>query len=261
MRRPYLSLEWSQRSDRDEVLKLIEQQCGGKCRVSGAYTTLKVFGAPAVQLLNRMEKYLVIKRHYARVVLELLGKPHKVELAQAYLKAQRRVRSDPLPNFPSRKWAAGYFDGDGCFSTRIGKSRTSATVVAEIVASEYDREGLDLLHKAFGGTIANLSDRPHLAKWTLQMPPSKAKEILGHFGKYMIVKKAQADFILGCAQMGHYRDGGSISAALKQLKAQPHRLSEPNAALLLAGVRDVPDEEILDRKRCAMSHARSLRKR
>lgn len=265
VRRPYLALEFSQRSDRDEVLREIQRTFGGKLdeNVRGPYSKLVIFGSQAVQVLNRIRKHLVIKRNYAEAVLGLLGEPRKVELAQAYLKSQRRVRSLPLPNYPSRKWAAGYFDGDGSISVRTQKGRTAAAVYFEVACSDYDSEGVEILQKAFGGTV-NVMDasRKHLRKWTLSVPPSKLKEIHRHFGQYLIVKKSQFDFLMGCAQMGHFRDGSSISAGVKQLKAQPHRLSEPNVtADLLANVRDVPDEEVLGRKRVAMATARAARKR
>jgi ribosomal protein S14 len=58
-----------------------------------------------------------------------------------------------------------------------------------------------------------------------------------------VTKKDQAMFILGCAKMGHYRDGKSIKAGLKHLKAQEHRLSESEADVsgLLKTVEDKED--------------------
>jgi len=244
--RPYLSLEWTQLTRNDEVLQRIKECVGGEIseREATKGSTLKLFGGPAVQLLSRIEKYLVVKRHYARVVLELLGKPHKVELAKAYLKAQRKVKGG-LPNYPSRKWLAGYFDGDGCFQCRVAKGRTTGQLVAEITASAYDAEGVEILAKVFGGslTTSNPSNSNPLINWTLTMPPSKVIEFVGYFAKELITKQAQAYFILGCAEMGHFRDGKSISAILKHLKTQPHRLSEPKAdvAELIRQVQDLPD--------------------
>lgn len=269
MRRPYLSLKFSQRSDRDEVLRAIVDSFGGKLYLdSRGYAALVIFGGPAEQVLHRIKKHLVIKRSYAEAVLSLLGEPRKVEVAQAFLKAQRRLRSDPLPNYPSRKWAAGYIDGDGCFSIRrrTGKrwaqSPSSASPTLEIACSDFDSEGVELLQKAFGGSLGQLDNgRRHLKRWTLVMPPSKIKQVAEHFGQYLIVKKAQFDFLLGCARMGHFRDGNSIQAAMKQLKAQPHRLSESSVPALLAGVKDIDDNEILALKQSVMAHVRSLRKR
>lgn len=263
VRRPYLSLQFSQRADRDEVLRSINASFGGKMYAQRGYSTLMIFGSPAVQVLMRIKQYLVVKRNYAEAVLALLGKPQKVELAQAYLKAQRKVRSEPLPNYPSRKWAAGYVDGDGSFSARISKNRSyGCNVVLEVASSDYDSEGIELLQKAFGGSIGVMdSKRVHLRKWTLVIPPSKLMEIERHFGQYLIVKKPQFDFLMGCARMGHFRDGKSIHAGLKQLKAQPHRLSESSVKDLLRDVRDVPDSEINRHRAAGVARAWSLRKR
>lgn len=243
--RPYLSLEWTQLTCNDEVLQRIKECVGGTIseRESTKGSVLKLFGGQAVQLLSRIEKYLVVKRHYARVVLEMLGKSHKVDLAKAYLKAQRKVKGG-LPNYPSRKWLAGYFDGDGCFQCRVAKGRTTGQLVAEITASAYDSEGVEILAKVFGGSLtpSNPSGNNPLVCWTLTMPPSKAIEFVGYFANELITKRAQAYFILGCAEMGHFRDGKSISAILKHLKTQPHRLSEPKAdvADLIRQVEDLP---------------------
>lgn len=246
MRRPYLSLEWTQLTCNDKVLQRIKDAVGGTIttRDETKSSTLKLFGGEAVKLLSRIEKYLVVKRHYAQVVLELLGKPHKHELAVAYLKAQRKVKGKRIPNYPSRKWLAGYFDGDGTFGCRIGKGRTSAQLAAQITASKYDSEGVDLLAKVFGGSLAERSPNGNpLITWTLTMPPSKVKEFVGYFASELITKREQAYFVLGCAEMGHFRDGESISAGLKHLKAQPHRLSEPemDISALLQQVKDLPN--------------------
>jgi hypothetical protein len=230
IKRPYLSLEFTQLTCNDEVLYRIQDSIGGIISTDDKKRSscLKLFGSPAVQVLNRIKKYLVVKRHYAEVVLEILGKPQNKEVVAAYLKAQRKVKGG-MPNYPSGKWLAGYFDGDGCFTCRIGKGKTGGQLVAEVTSSAYDAEGIELLQKVFGGSIASRvgSTGNVLTSWTLTMPASKAKEFVGYFADDLIVKREQAYFILGCAEMGHFRDGKRISAVLKHLKTQPHRLSEP----------------------------------
>jgi len=243
IKRPYLSLEFSQLTRNDEVLYRIQDSIGGAITQDEAKkaSTLKLFGSPAAQVLHRIAKFLVVKRHYAEVVLELLGKDHDVELVKAYLKAQRKVKGG-IPNYPSRKWLAGYFDGDGSFAARIGKGRTSAQMVAEITSSAYDSEGIELLQKVFGGSISRRATETNvLSSWVLTMPASKVIEFVGYFASELIIKREQAYFILGCAKMGHFRDGKSISAILKDLKTQPHRLSEQKADVtkLLDQIEDV----------------------
>ena len=222
MRRAYLSLEWSQLAYRDDVLRQIRDQNGGEITTSkcGKYSTLRFFGKPAEMLLYRIRNHMVVRRRYADVVLEMVRKPVKVEAAKAYLKIQRRIPSGYMPNYPSRKWLAGYFDGDGCFACRLPRSRTSAQITAEISCAEYDSVGLRLLSKCFGGSLRNWvsPNNVELCKWTLTMPPSKVDQFIGHFGKYSVVKKDQVDFLMGCAQIGHFRDGRYIKERLSQLK-------------------------------------------
>jgi hypothetical protein len=64
----------------------------------------------------------------------------------------------------------------------------------------------------------------------------------------MVVKRDQAQFLLGCAKMGHLRDGENIKAALKHLKARPHRLNEQGADIghLLQKVQDLPRKKRTD---------------
>lgn len=227
--RVYVGIEFTQLSKRDEVLHKIQEAIGGKLYFSEerAATTLKLFGKPAVMCLSRIRKHLVIKRHYANIALDMAGKIVNRKEATKQLKAERRRKSLPLPNYPSRKWMAGYIDGDGCFGVRVPKGRSSAQITLEATSSDYDSEGIELIQKAFGGSISIGGKRRNLRSLTITMPPSKAKQILSHCGKYLTIKKTQADFILGCARMGHYRDGKSIQATVKQLKSQPHRLNEP----------------------------------
>jgi len=230
LKRAYLSLEFGQLEKQDEVLQQIQQVIGGTIDSTNklGVVRLRLFGKEAVMVLNRIKKHLVIMRHYADAVLDVVNKVHNRNEMQKLLKQQRRIKSLPLPNYPSRQWLAGYFDGDGCIHARLPKSRNAAQIAVEIVSTAYDSEGLEILQKAFGGSLNTVTKNLEpLTKWTLTMPPSKAKEFLGHFQKHSINKREQALFILGCAEMGNYRDGKSIKAIMKQLKTQPHRLSEP----------------------------------
>lgn len=242
-KRASVTLKFSQMTVQDEVLDRIQEAIGGGkyTRKDGA-SSLEVTGKAAHMVLSRIQKHLVIKRHIAGIALEMHGKVFDKEEGLKLFRQHRKIKSLPLPNYPSRQWLAGYFDGDGCFSTRLPKTRRNAQFTAEIVASDYDAEGVELIQKAFGGSICVHGQEGHLRAYTLTMPPSKAKEFLSHFAKHLITKRDQAYFILGCAEMGHYRDGSSIKSAMKQLKAHPHRLNEPKSDVtaLLSTVRDIP---------------------
>ncbi|MCZ4284548.1 LAGLIDADG family homing endonuclease [Marinobacter salarius] len=248
--RTHVMLSFTQLTRRDEVLHRIQEVIGGSLQYNEERqaTCLKLLGKKAEMALARIQKHLVIKRHYAAVVLDIVGNIVDRKETTAFLKAERKRKSLPLPNYPSRKWMAGYLDGDGCFGVRVPKNRTSAQITLEASSSDYDSEGIELIHKAFGGSISRTGNG--ISNYTLTMPPSKARQVLGHWGKYAIIKKSQADFILGCAKMGHYRDGKSIKASLKQLKAQPHRLSEPGLINeMLENVKDIETAREASRKK------------
>lgn len=247
-KRAYLRLSFTQKTCQDEVLYKIREAIGGELYFMdrhGGMTDLKIHGRKAVAVLQRIRKHLVLKRHYANVCLDVAGKAHNRKEVTQYLKEQRRVKSLPLPNFPTRRWLAGYFDGDGSFQCRLPKNRTSAQIALQVAASAYDSEGLEIMHKAFGGSVHKITGREHLLNWIITLPPSKAIKVIGYFAKHLIIKKEQAYLILSCAKMGHYRDGKRIKATLKQLKTHPHRLSEPEL-----GPRISDQWSIFDHKQC-----------
>lgn len=247
--RPTLYVGFSQKTSKDEVLKRIQEEFGGSFGVvkinGGLYSHLTFCSKNAGKLLNRVHKHLVIKRHYASVCMETAEKKVIDSLeVKKYLKSQRRQRSYPVPKHPTRKWLAGYFDGDGCLSvTDIMRPFGQAHIIAHIACSDYDTEGIDCIKNYFGGAIHNMCDG-RCRQWALSLSdPSKAKEFLGYFGKHCIVKRDQVLFVLGCAEMGHYRDGKSIKAALKQLKAQEQRLSESGVAQMVSTIKDLPKQK------------------
>jgi hypothetical protein len=245
-RRPLMRITWTQKACQDEVLSEIHKVIGGKLDAiivkGGRYSRLSICGRKAEALLTRIKKHLVIKRRYADACMKIVSEKVKDPIAvKKQLKAERRIESLPIPNFPTRKWLAGYIDGDGCFSVTQLTPRGTACPVLHIASAVYDTEGIEAIQKAFGGRIHGMKSGK-VKQYVLPLPPSKAVEIISYCGKHMIVKRNQALFILNCAKMGHYRDGKSIKLALKQLKAQPHRLNEPRVdmSVLMAGIKDLP---------------------
>lgn len=250
--KPLLQVSASQATLQDEVLHLIQMEHGGRIRVKQIkdreYSELVLAGATAEKLLNRIKNELVIKRHYAHAVLSVIEKrvpPDDLIATKKWLKEQRRVKSLPIPNFPPRKWLAGYFDGDGSIWTIYRKSGGHVQVAGGIACSGYDTEGIETIHKAFGGII-----KPHaqgnngVQQWLVSLSPSKAISFLEYFIKHSVVKRDQLDFILACARMGNFRDGKIIHKTMKNLKAHPHRLSEPGVDMkaLVANVKRIPSK-------------------
>lgn len=252
-RTPQMSVSFSQKTSQDEVLQRIHEELGGSYNVvttKGQHYTSLVFGGnrQSQTLLNRIRPFLVIKRHYADVCLDVCSRvvnKDEIPAVREYLKIQRKQRSLPLPKHPTLKWMAGYIDGDGCISiASIGKNSRVAQLVLHVAASAYDTEGIEIMQKQFGGRINDMCEG-RVKQYAVGLPPSKAIELFGPIKDHMVVKKGQAEFVLKCAAMGHYRDGDNIKAALKHLKAHPHRLSEPKPDInaLLTTVRDLPKHQ------------------
>jgi len=250
--KPLLQVSASQKTSQDKVLKLIQKEHGGRYRIKiirgNQYSELTLTGVTAEKLLNRIKKHLVIKRYYANAALSIIEErkpPIDLDKTKKWLKEQRKVPSLPLPNFPPRKWLAGYFDGDGCVWSNYSKSGGHVQISAGITVANYDTEGIKTIHKAFGGTI-----RPEARKegrttlWTVSLAPSKAIAFLSYFIRHSVVKRSQLDFVLACARMGNFRDGKTIRDTLKHLKAHSHRLNEPGAdvAKLVGGVKRIPSK-------------------
>lgn len=236
---PCIKIGWAQKQDQDKVMYLIAKTLNVSIRhylYSGGMfmSSVELAGKEAVNVLKKFKKHLVIKRHYADVLLDFIEtnkskeygykKIEDIKLFKKWLKDERKKRSLPLPNFPTRKWMAGYLDGDGCISARLTKYGV-ANIKLDAACSNYDSEGIEILKKAFGGCIYQMS--PTVKRWELHLCASKAKKVLSYCSEHMLVKKDQFDFVLDWAEkVGHFRDGINIKSALKQLKARSQRLSE-----------------------------------
>jgi hypothetical protein len=134
----------------------------------------------------------------------------------------------------------------------------SGRPIVRVNSKATERAGCDLLQKAFGGTVREFVSEKGtpMVTWHLDMDAAKFRSIFEKFGiaKHMTLKTDEAYFLLGCAKMGHFRDGERIQQALRSLRTGPHRLSGPGAGVprLLATIRDVPSfrgHQCIERKR------------
>lgn len=245
-----LKLVFSQKESKDRVLYLIRSEYGGTIHtqtINGKnYTTLSIPHNLAVQILNRIGKHCVIKKDYVKYCLDASSENYasKEETfkAREQLKTLRKHKTAYIRNYPSRKWLAGYFDGDGCISHgAILKPSGACYPVAVIGCANFDKEGIELIQKIFGG---NIFDYKRTCKqWRLALDPAKAVQFLEYFSDYLIVKQDEAKLILKCArEHKHFRDGENIKLALQALKAHPHRLNEKALSLsdLFDTIRDLP---------------------
>ncbi len=216
------------------LLEYAQAQFGGQVRekIDGKHSELCMRSGPARKCFERLKKYMVVKRHHAERMLDLvdhgvvLKDQDQVKDVRQRVKQIRAYGADRIPNYPSRKWLAGYFDGDGSFSVKVCKKTGYAYPTASILAAPNYTVGIVLLQQAFGGRICAVKEN---ALWQLSLSqPSKAKQFLEHFAKHLHIKRAAAYFLLGCADH-NFRDGIKVQQAMKALNSQQHRLSEPEA--------------------------------
>lgn len=107
------------------------------------------------KLLPRLIKHMVVKgKHWQNLYnkyCELQGVDVK-ELVDDLKQFSEASRGDTGPvkpkTHPTWAWVAGYLDGDGCYTL----SKNKILHVGCITHKE-DMDGVELLHKAFGGTI------------------------------------------------------------------------------------------------------------
>lgn len=164
-----------------------------------AFQQVELTGNKAVLLLNRIKKHLVIKDELANYVANLNGTTVDKETLAAIKRVVKllRKKDQPSKNHPSRKWMAGYVDGDGCFYART--SRKGVLNAKLIIASSADAlAGCNLIKKAFGGSLRSVGNTAHLE---IYLSSTKAKELYDYFGQHLRNKKTQAllvkDFVGG----------------------------------------------------------------
>jgi hypothetical protein len=216
------------------TLKPMMDEFGGQVRtVLEKYKSLSMRCGPARKLFERLAKYMVIKHDIALQYMdfvdhaEVIDNKQQLDLYRNIVKEIRKKgRTSPVPNYPSRKWLAGYFDGDGSFSASVKGDRSYSYPVAEILSAPHYSSGIELIQKAFGGVIYTGKDGSKTWKLALT-DPSKCIFFLDFFAKHLVEKKAQAYFLLGCAHGGNFRDGKNIREKMLTLHAQQHRLSNP----------------------------------
>lgn len=257
LQRAYVTVQFSQKTPDMSFMHLIAnsltppslEEVWGSFRTSesGTHYWLTA-GTKATSVLMRLKKYLVLKRTLADCAIEMNGRAMDVEEGKKHFDAARAA--SPMPNHPTRKWVAGYLDGNAHFQVRL-RNGMSADVLLRVNDEAFERVGLDLLQKAFGGSCREyvIPSGNKMVEWRLSMDTAKMRSMFesGRSGiaKHMTLKTDQVYFLLGCARFGHWRDGERIKNGVEQLRSTYplHRLNGPGAEVteLLMTVRDLPD--------------------
>lgn len=233
--RPDLEFSLAQRTEYRAPLDYAQKLFGGviRERFDGRYLELQMRCGPARKAMERLKKYMVLKRHHAQHMLSLVDRSSilrtddDVRQVREQVKAIRQSGASWTPNFPPRKWLAGYVDGDGSFTVKVCKKTGYAYPKVTILAAPNYTVGVHLIQNSFGGAICKLGEN---FQYSIELSqPSKALKFLDYFAKHLYIKKGQAYFLLGCANDGNFRDGEIIREAMKALNAQQHRLSDPTS--------------------------------
>lgn len=151
------------------------------------------------KLIPRLAKHMVLKDGLFTWCLQKLRETKNVVLNEEdveSLKKELKSRREFPENLKKRShptwaWAAGFLDGGGYYSLRRGRyTRCGA------VCHENDRVTLDLLHKAFGGSIRK---ERNVLRWHRNLGPrdaSFASKFLGKMVQHSRLKKHKIEMIL-----------------------------------------------------------------
>lgn len=124
-------------------------------------------------LLPRLMKHMVIKGKHWKWMYDTWVQHRGVTVDEAYCErlkiACKASRSEAGPiaakKHPTWAWVAGYIDGDGTLDNRYIARKKHHCMRVNVTAHKNDRVGLDLLQKAFGGTISEVGGTNILRWW------------------------------------------------------------------------------------------------
>ena len=149
-----------------------------------------------ISIINRVKKYLVLKAGQAQWLSQTdISGGHtasNLRRLKAELKAARYKSA--VKNFPTRKWLAGYFDGDGCLTAGLRLDRVKPHVAAMITVHQDDVTAVELIQKNFGGCIQRKT--PTTFRWDLWLNRTNAEKFLTYFHQHMFLKRKEAELVL-----------------------------------------------------------------
>lgn len=210
----YPKVQIGQLAFRDDNLKEIAEQYDVSTYMKNGFSTVELTGSKAITFLNLIKKHLVIKDDLCEYILSLPKEVRGDELKaiKSVIKTLRK-KNQPSKNFPSRKWMAGYIDGDGCFDCTV---KSNGTLSARLtIASAVDAQaGCVLIGKQFGGSYTVSGNSLY---YQVSLGTSKMRKIYEYCGPHLRIKKAQAEMLMN--YVGNNKHSKSHGATFEQNKS------------------------------------------
>lgn len=235
------TLRFTECTTKSCMIPLIQENIGGNIQLFDRVSNygpnpmryLTFTGIGAVSTLTKLRKFVTVKRGVLDVACDVNGtKVTKEEVVARMKKA--RESEQYYPNFPSRRWMAGYADGNGCLS---GAVRPNGKYQPKFLIAAWDKDVgvLELFKKQFGGGISRQGERT--LNWYVSIEdPSKCVEVLEYLDSCIILKPKR-DYLLSLARYGNFHDGKTIRAKLKTLtkplaETKSPDVGNPNEAIV-----------------------------
>lgn len=174
---------------------------------------IRVSGAKGTRFLEQLKKHLVLKQELAEYILSLpkqVGEP-ELKSIKKVIKNLRRNNTTPKKH-PSRRWAAGYVDGDGSVTAVMYKNGQLECRLS-ISSWIHAQAGLKLMQKAFGGYIV---EQKNTANWRVNLSPTKVQELDEFLGKHLMIKKTQMK--LACDFIGKNKHSRRLGATDEDIR-------------------------------------------
>lgn len=184
-----------QRKDRSKVLYLIAADWELNVYDDADTHCIVFSGKKALRLLERIKRHLVIKPDVAEFVLSSTPtecSEERLKELKKQLSITKAIETTKVKNYPSRKWLAGYFDGDG--SVTMDKR---GNLKLQFSSHNNEQAGLKLIQKVWGGSIHTEGNGAKLHLWVPYRQKNKVSQTLGYFGKNCYIKAPQVEFIMG----------------------------------------------------------------
>lgn len=153
--------------------------------------------------IPRITKHMVIKATHWDNLYKIFVEYKGVKITQEQfnklkeISKKSRENTGPLKakKHPTWAWTCGYTEGDGCFTMKKYSNKLQMNI--KVVSHYKDRIGLDLLYKAFGGSITKMGK--NCLVWTRALGPknrSFALKFLAKLVKHAHLKKHKMEQML-----------------------------------------------------------------